>query len=87
MLLFVIFKARQNDSIARNLYRILLSGMHECVQEAGWMDNRFMSIWKEYLCYSYMQGTSRSGLLLDTMEIHIHCDFIDVVDKQERQVI
>ena len=85
--LFAIFEARPNGTIARNLHQILLSGMHGCVQEKCWMNNRVMSIWKEEVWYPYIQGTSRSALLSDGMESHIINDFINEVDEQGTQAI
>ena len=85
--LFVIFKARPNGTIAKNLHQILPAGMHGCVQEKGWMDNRVMSIWKEKVWFPYIQGSSKSALLLDAMESHIHSDFIDAVDERGTQVL
>ena len=85
--LFVIFKARPNSSIASNLHPILPFGMHSCVQEKGWVNNRVMSIWKDKVWYPYIQGTSKSALLLDAIGNHIQNDFIDAVDEQGKQVI
>ena len=50
------------------------------------MDNRVMSIWKEKVCYPYIQGSSRSALLVDAMESHIHSNFIDAVDEKGRKL-
>ena len=87
MPLIVTLKARRNGSIAKNLHQILPSGMYGCVQEKGRMDNRVMSIWKKKVWYHYIQGSSKSALLLDAMESHMHSKFIDVVDEKGTEVI
>ena len=87
MPLFVTLKALQNSAIAKNLLQILPSGMHGCVQEKGWMNNRVLSIWKTKEWYPYIQSSSRSELLLDAMESHKHSNFIDAVHEKGTQVI
>ena len=51
------------------------------------MDNRVMCIWKEEVWYPYIQGSSKSALLLDAMESHIHSNFIDTVYEKGTKVI
>ena len=51
------------------------------------MYNRVITIWKEKVWYPYIQGSSKSELLLDAMESHIHSNSIDAVDERGTQVI
>ena len=85
--LFVIFKGAINGPIANSLHQIMPAGMHGCTQIKGWMDNRVMELWKEAVWKPYIQGSNNSALLLDSMESHIHPNFIDSVDTLGTRVI
>ena len=50
------------------------------------MLNFVISIWKEKVCYPYIQGSSKSALLLVAIESHIHSKFVDAADEKGTQV-
>ena len=51
------------------------------------MENRVMKLWKEAVWKPYIRGSNKSVLLLDSMEFHVHPNFIDSVDALGTRVI
>ena len=68
--LFIIFKAKPDKTIEKQIENILPDGMFGCCQENAWMDERCMNLWFEKIWLPYVQNKSATVLILDDFKCH-----------------